>query len=77
MTKPNHQQLIRQPGTQEHREYQERSRIQALHWAQGKVYHNKIDDECTPDFSCCEPDMFEKDEDKRWALYHEQYGNKH
>jgi len=42
----------------------------------GNPYHNNIDDECCPDFSCCVPDMFEKDEAKRWQQYHKQYGNK-
>jgi hypothetical protein len=40
----------------------------------GKSYHNRADDECCPDFSCCVPDLFEKDADKRWAQYKRQYG---
>lgn len=40
--------------------YHERARVQALKWAMGQPYHNNIDDECCPDFSCCHPDLFEK-----------------
>ena len=49
--------------------YRERVRSQTLSWAQGRPYHNKIDDECCPDFSCCRPDLFERDVDKRWEYY--------
>lgn len=54
--------------------YKERARCQCLSWAMGNSYHNKVDNECAPDFSCCVPDLFEKDEAKRWATYHKQYG---
>ncbi len=57
--------------------YQERVRSQTLAWALGRPFHNRIDDECCPDFSCCIPDMFEKDDEKRWAHYHERHGAKH
>lgn len=50
------------------------SRAQCLAWASGRSYHDHINDECTPDFSCCQPDCFETDEDKRWATYREQHG---
>jgi len=40
----------------------------------GQPYHNNIDDECCPDFSCCHPDLFEKDETKRWAIYRKEHG---
>lgn len=56
--------------------YQERVKAQTLAWAQGRCYHNLIDDECCPDFSCCQHSLFEKDEAKRWASYHKRYGNK-
>ena len=57
-------------------EYRERSRCQCLSWAMGNPYHNKIDDECCPDFSCCMSEMFEQDQAKRWELYHKEYGNR-
>lgn len=59
----------------ERQQYRERCRVQALNWAMGKPVHNRIDDECCPDFSCCQPDMFEKDEARRWATYHREHGN--
>ena len=43
-------------------------------WAQGTPVHNHVDGECCLDFSCCEPDLFEKDESKRWAYYHKKHG---
>jgi hypothetical protein len=55
--------------------YQERVRVQTLRWAMGDPYHNSVDNECCPDFSCCHPDMFEKDTLKRWRLYHENHGS--
>jgi hypothetical protein len=56
--------------------YKERVRSQTLKWAMGQPYHNRIDNECCPDFSCCMSDMFEKDEAKRWEYYHKHHGNK-
>lgn len=56
--------------------YQGRVHAQTLAWAQGRPYHNDIDDECTPDFSCCIPDLFTKDETERWRHYHDQHGRK-
>lgn len=55
-------------------QYRERARVQALSWAMGRSYHNRVDDECCPDFSCCTPDLFEANVDKRWASYKKQYG---
>ena len=34
-------------------------------WVSGKSQHNIIDNECCPDFSCCYPDLFEQDREKR------------
>ena len=62
--------------SQEEIGYQERVRAQALKWAMGAPYHNRVDNECCPDFSCCRPDFFEKDEAKRWAHYHQMHGMK-
>jgi len=53
--------------------YRERARLQCLAWAEGKSYHNYIDGECCPDFSCCHPDLFEKDQEKRMSQYHKEY----
>lgn len=54
--------------------YADRHRQQCLAWAEGRPYHNRVDDECTPDFSCCHPDMLETDSVKRWAHFSEKYG---
>lgn len=54
--------------------YHDRVRVQTLRWAEGTPYHNNVDDECCPDFSCCQPDLFEEDADKRWALYRHDHG---
>jgi hypothetical protein len=42
-------------------EYQRRALAQIERWAAGVPYHNGIDNECCPDFSCCRPEMFEPD----------------
>lgn len=55
--------------------YQERCKSQMLKWAMGQPYHNNIDDECCPDFSCCVPDLFEQNADKRWESYQKRYGS--
>lgn len=52
--------------------YQERVRVQTLSWAMGRPYHNTIDDECCPDFSCCQPELFERDQAKRWQHYSDE-----
>lgn len=39
------------------REYKKRLDQQTISWINGKPYHNKIDNECTPDFSCCNPSL--------------------
>lgn len=49
--------------------YSERSKSQLLSWAMGRPYHNDMDGECCPDFSCCHPGLFTKNEDERWELY--------
>ena len=54
--------------------YYERVRLQALAWAEGRPYHNRIDDECCPDFSCCHPQLFDGDPAKRGQYYHERQG---
>lgn len=45
-------------------------------WINGQSVHNKLRDECCPDFSCCVPKLFEQDRGKRiaefnrWAAKH-------
>ena len=56
--------------------YAERARVQAFDWAAGMPYHNRIDDECCPDFSCCQHHLFETDIAKRWKHYHDKYGRR-
>ena len=55
--------------------YKGRHRTQMVSWAMGRPYHNRQDDECCPDFSCCYPDMFEDDAARRWERYRLKYGN--
>lgn len=56
--------------------YKERAKSQCLSWAMGNVYHNNIDNECCPDFSCCVPELY-KNVDERWAYYHDKFGAMH
>lgn len=58
----------------ERQQYRERVRVQTLTWAMGRSVHNRVDDECCPDFSCCQPDMFEPNADKRWQIYRREHG---
>ena len=51
--------------------YQERCFIQGLLWIKGQSFHNDIDRECCPDFSCCEPSLFEKDKARRKKIINE------
>lgn len=54
--------------------YRERARNQSLIWAQGRPYHEPVNDECCPDFSCCFPNLFTQDAEKRWQAHAAQYG---
>ena len=56
---------------------EERLRNQTLAWAQGRPYHEAIDDTCCLDFSCCRPELFTKDAAERWRIYHENFGSRH
>jgi len=49
--------------------YSERCLSQTLLWANGRPYHNYIDGECCPDFSCCYPELFAYDIEKRRRSY--------
>ena len=42
---------------EQEREYKKRRQLQTISWANGKPYHNITDNECTPDFSCCNPTL--------------------
>lgn len=68
--------IVEPKSPQKQAEYRERVRVQTLNWAIGRSVHNRIDNECCPDFSCCMPDMFEQDQAKRWELYHRQHGQR-
>jgi hypothetical protein len=46
--------------------YLDRVTRQGWEWVSGNVYHNEEDDECCPDFSCCYPQLFEPNKDKRF-----------
>jgi hypothetical protein len=45
--------------------YQERVVAQTRRWVEGRAEHNRIDDECCPDFSCCEPRLYTQDRGER------------
>jgi hypothetical protein len=49
--------------------YHDRVVIQGLLWIEGESLHNDIDNECCPDFSCCELELFEKDKEERKRIY--------
>lgn len=42
---------------------------QTLKWLNGISEHNHVEDECTPDFSCCYPELFDKDRERRILAY--------
>ena len=45
--------------------YLRRVRAQTLAWINGRPYHDPVTNECAPDFSCCEPDLFTQDDERR------------
>lgn len=51
--------------------YNQRCIEQGLKWVAGESIHNHIDDECCPDFSCCQPGLFERDRAKRVEEYND------
>lgn len=57
-------------------DYDRRAHDQMLAWAIGKPYHERVNGECCPDFSCCHPEMFETDDAERWRRYRERYGDR-
>ena len=42
--------------------YQERVSHQVEEWAKGNSIHNNVDNECCPDFSCCNPNSKQPEE---------------
>ena len=44
---------------------QRRIDLQLRLWVQGCSSHNEVDDECTPDFSCCKPQLKASIEDRK------------
>ena len=51
--------------------YQQRAIDQGRLWVAGESHHNRIDDECCPDFSCCTPELYERDREKRAAEFNQ------
>lgn len=49
--------------------YQQRAIEQGRQWVAGESHHNRVDDECCPDFSCCVPRLFERDPAKRMSQF--------
>lgn len=52
--------------------YRQRVVEQGQQWINGNPRHNTIDDECCPDFSCCEPLLFMSDRVDRLEYYNRQ-----
>ena len=42
--------------------YKNRAKQQLEEWVKSNPQHNKIDDECCPDFSCCHPKLLQPEE---------------
>lgn len=49
----------------DNKNYKERCEEQLDEWVKGNPIHNKIDDECCPDFSCCKPELLASDEHRK------------
>lgn len=56
--------------------YAARVHEQDLQWASGFPQHNRVDDECCADFSCCYPELFTKSDAARWETYYRAYPSK-
>jgi len=67
-------------------DYKSAQEHQLKEWVEGRPWHNpwspvapqpfpdnRAEGECCPDFSCCYPDMFTKDNNERWRRYRERY----
>lgn len=55
--------------------YSERLHKQTLDWLNGDPKHNKTDDECCPDFSCCNPELLAPKEVREIFYQAEKSGN--
>lgn len=44
--------------------YKLRRNAQTVKWVHGTAEHNTVDNECTPDFSCCNPTLAAPLEDR-------------
>ena len=55
--------------------YLDRLRQQTSEWLNGNPQHNKVDDECCPDFSCCQPDLLAPKEVREIFYNAEKTGN--
>jgi len=42
-----------------------RMQEQLEEWVDGNPIHNQVEDECTPDFSCCNPDLLQSPEERK------------
>ena len=49
----------------ERQRYRDMTVQQIINWHNGIKHHHPMTGECCPDFSCCYPDMYEQDPDKR------------
>jgi hypothetical protein len=49
--------------------YHQRVSDQLVKWIGGKPVHNTVDNECTPDFSCCVSGCFINDKAARLEIY--------
>lgn len=53
---------------QRKRGYVKRKYEQLIHWMNGISLHNKVDDECCPDFTCC-VNILPDDEDAKKMVF--------
>lgn len=52
-------------------EYHDRVIQYSLKWVNGNPQHNKIDNECVADFSCCHPAMYTRSLERRQTSHRE------
>lgn len=57
-------------------DYSRRVWLQTKRWAMGFPQHDHKYNECCPDFSCCNPELFVKNAKHRWAHYDQLYGER-
>jgi hypothetical protein len=51
--------------------YKARCHKQLEGWLEGRSIHNRVDDECCPDFSCCVPELYHQDRAVRLKIYNQ------